>query len=258
MKLFWSLHATPFGRWLRKAWWAGLACLACLPAAAQPADAPPDLPRAERDVFERSNAFRRAQGLAPTKPNAELRAAAKAFAAFMVRTAEYGHEADGRSPAERAQAQGYAYCMVAENLAYLQSTTMRFGAEELAQRFVQGWIDSPGHRHNLLSAEATDIGVAVAHDPRKGRYYAVQMFGKPEAMRTHFEISNRSEQTVRYQLGDQRFTLPPRVTREHESCTVQAMSLDLPGRADPIKLQPANGAQYRVEASRGSLRLVGA
>ena len=72
------------------------------------------------------------------------------------------------------------------------------------------------------------------------------------------EISNRSEQTVRYQLGDQRFTLPPRVTREHESCTVQAMSLDLPGRADPIKLQPANGAQYRVEASRGSLRLVGA
>ena len=246
----------PLGRWLRKAWWAGLAILACLPAAAQPTDALADLPRAEREVVERSNAFRRAQGLAPTMPNAALTAAAKGFAAFMVRTAEYGHEADGHSPAERAQAQGYAYCMVAENLAYLQSKTMRFGADELAQRFVQGWIDSPGHRHNLLNAEAIDIGVAVAHDPRNGRYYAVQMFGRPATMRTHFEISNRSEQTVRYRLGDERFSLPPRVTREHEQCSTLVLSLDLPGHPGPTTLQPANGTSYRIEPGNSSLRLV--
>jgi len=251
-----TLPTGPVRPRLRRAFCLGLAGLAVGPGMAWSADASADLPRVEREIVERSNAFRRAQGQAPVAPNAKLGASAKAFAAFMLRTGVYGHEADGHSPAERAQAQGYAYCMVAENLAYSQGT-MRFGAEDLAQRFVQGWIDSPGHRHNLLNAEAVDIAVAVAHDPRNSRYYAVQMFGRPASYRTRFEISNRSEVTVRYQLGEQRFTLPPRVTREHEQCTTPALSVELPGKPGAIALQPGNGASYRIEpTSGGGLRLV--
>ncbi|HEV8691204.1 MAG TPA: CAP domain-containing protein [Ideonella sp.] len=247
---------SPIRRRLRLACWLSLTSLAgAAPVAVRAADAWADVPRVEREVIERSNAFRQAQGLAPVATNATLGSAAKAFAAFMVRTGDYGHEADGHSPAERAQAQGYAYCMVAENLAYVQGT-MRFSAEELAQRFVQGWIDSPGHRHNLLSAEAIDIAVAVAHDSRQRRYYAVQMFGRPAALRTRFEISNRSEQTVRYQLGDTRYTLPPRVTREHEQCITPTLSLELPGRPGTTTLQPGNGGSYRIEPAGRGLRLV--
>ena len=126
------------------------------------------------------------------------------------------------------------------------------------------WIEETGSSvvslgelgYSKATAKPIRVVVAVAHDSRSSRYYAVQMFGRPGALRTRFEISNRSEQTVRYQLGDQRFTLPPRVTREHEQCVTLTLSLELPGHPWPTTLQPANGASYRIEAGNSSLRLV--
>jgi uncharacterized protein YkwD len=231
--------------------WLPAICI--LLASAAPAQSPTTA-QAEHDIIERSNAFRRSQGLAPVMPNATLTAAARAFAGYMARTGQYGHEADGHTPAQRAQAQGYAWCLVAENLAYLKSN-VRFGGEEIAQRFVQGWIDSPGHRHNLLDEDATEIGVAVVQGAGQGTTFAVQMFGRPVALKTKFEISNGSGRTVNYRLGNDRFTLPPRVIRDHEQCRADALVVDLPGKP-PTTLAPDNGAKYRVEEGSGGLRLV--
>jgi hypothetical protein len=173
-----------------------------------------------------------------------------------VRTNQMDHEADGHTPAERARAKGYDYCMVAENLAYLQSSTIRFSAEEIAERFVQGWIDSPGHRHNLVSPEATETAVAVARDASGTRTYAVQMFGRPGSLRVHFEIGNRSEQLIRYQIGEQRYTLAPRVIRTHEQCLTHPIVVELQGQRGATTLAPRNGGSYRVEPSATGLRLV--
>lgn len=226
----------------------GLALIA--PAVSAPAEKQPQLAQAERLVVERSNAFRQAQGLGPIEPDRALTAAAQAFAAYMARTDNYGHEADGREPSQRAQAQGYSYCMVAENIA-MQYSSFGFDTEELAQGLVQGWIDSPGHRHNLLSPDATDIGVGLARSPGSGRYYAVQMFGRPARLLLKFSLSNRSRVAVSYQLDDKRFALPPGMTRTHEQCTAPALSVSLPGQ-DPAALKPANGTRYRIEpAARG-------
>lgn len=199
--------------------------LALAPASAWSADRPAVVAQAERSVIERSNAFRQSQGLPPVSADRALTTAAQAFAAYMARTDNYGHEADGREPSQRAQAQGYSYCMVSENIA-MQYSSADFETERLARGLVQGWIDSPGHRRNLLAAEATDIGVAIARSARSGRYYAVQMFGRPARLLMKFSLSNRSRVSLNYQLDDKRFALPPGMTRTHEQCMAPALSMD--------------------------------
>jgi hypothetical protein len=70
----------------------------------------------------------------------------------------------------------------------------------------------------MLDPDVTETGVALAQSPRSGRYYAVQMFGRPYALHAAFRITNRSNVTLRYTLGAESFELPPRVTRSHEQC----------------------------------------
>jgi len=251
------MSMTPPRSWRGAA--AGLLAASALmgAAAAPPAYArQPGLDEAQRAIVDRSNAFRRAQGLAPLAPNAALDAAAAEFAAFMSRTGRYSHEADGREPAQRAEAHGYAWCLVAENIAYVMSSA-GIAPAELPGRFMQGWIDSPGHRRNLLAADATEIGVGIAGSARGDRFYAVQMFGRPAALRTRFELANRSTEAVRYELGDKRYSLAPGVTRRHEQCTAATLQVALPGQPEPVRLQPADGASYRVEPAARGLRLVG-
>ena len=77
----------------------------------------PDLPQTEIAIVEMTNAFRKESRLGEVKPNAALTAAARAFAEYLAKTGKFAHEADGRQPAQRAEASGYRYCLVAENLA---------------------------------------------------------------------------------------------------------------------------------------------
>lgn len=230
------------------------ALLACV--AAHAAAERPDLARAEAAIVERSNTFRRAEGAPALKADPKLSAAAREFAAFMARTDRYGHEADERTPVERAQAQGYDWCFVAENIA-MQYHSNGFETERLAQSLVDGWIDSPGHRRNLLNRTATEIGVAIGHSARSDRYYAVQVFGRPAALKQRFEIANRSRHDVQYRLGEKTYALPSGMTRRHEQCDAEPLELRLPGQAQPARVQPEDGGRYRVEAWGERLRLVG-
>lgn len=47
-----------------------------------------------------------------------------------------------------------------------------------AKTVVAGWMDSEGHRANILKTDYTEIDVAVAKNA-KGEPYWVQVFGKP-------------------------------------------------------------------------------
>jgi uncharacterized protein YkwD len=124
----------------------------------------PDLSTAERLVIATTNEFRAGQRLAPTKPDPKLAAAARDFAAYMARTDRYGHEADGRSPPDRAHAHGYAYCTVAENIAFLQNAA-GYSSEALASGAFDGWKQSPQHRRNMLEPEVDDTAGRVRTKP---------------------------------------------------------------------------------------------
>lgn len=210
----------------------------------------PQLAEASRVIVGQTNGLRQEHRLGRVQPNAALAGAAQQFADYMARSDRYGHEADGRAPAQRAQAQGYDYCLVTENIAF-QFSSAGFSTAELSQRFVEGWINSPGHRDNMLDAQATDTGVAVARSPRSGRYYAVQMFGRPRSLHIVFSLANRSGSALRYEFGGESITLPPRVTQTHEVCLAQTLKIVLPGQREPLRLQPAHGERYVVVRSAG-------
>lgn len=171
----------------------------------------------------------------------------------MAGTGEYGHEADDRRPSERAQAHGYDYCILLENIAW-QFSSSDFTTEKLAQKVVQGWKESNEHRRNLLDSDVTEIGVAVARGEPDGKYFAVQMFGRPQSKRLLFQVANRGEGEVRYRLreGDQEemFTLPPRYTRTHRRCRTPQLDFLWDQQHPPIT--PRDGRQYRVTGGRAS------
>ena len=109
-------------------------------------------------------------------PDAKLIRAAQSFADFLARTDRFDHDADGRTPMKRATAAGYKWCRVAENIAY-EFSSRGFESEVLAKAFVRDWMESKGHRRNLLDARLRDTGVGIAQSAKTRRWYAVQVFG---------------------------------------------------------------------------------
>ncbi|MFY8199520.1 MAG: CAP domain-containing protein, partial [Pirellula staleyi] len=103
----------------------------------------------ERAIVDRTNKFRKSNQLDAVQRDEHLMQAAKNFAEFMARTGKYGHGANGMTPAQRAVAADYDYCVVRENIAY-RTNTGEVTADSLIEVFVQGWIDSPPHRENML------------------------------------------------------------------------------------------------------------
>ena len=237
---------------LRRAGLPILATLLALAAIVSPA-APqgrargsPDLGEVARLVVDRTNDLRRSEGREPVESASRLDAAARSFAAYMARSDRYGHEADGRTAAERVQEQGYTYCIVLENIASLYSSS-GFGTQELANKVTQGWWQSEGHHRNMLDAEVTDIGVAIAQSGKTGTFYAVQLFGRPYSTRIEFRVANASPATIEYGLNGKGFSLPPHSTRVHKECRAARLTVRLPGERQSISVKPADGDRFEVE-----------
>ena len=215
-------------------------------------DKTPDLDETTRLLVEGTNAFRKQEHRPELKESSRLAETARDFAAFMVRTDKYGHDADGSQPAERVKKHGYEYCVVAENIAY-EFSSEGFTTNELARGFLEAWKKSPGHRKNMLDPEVMEVGMAVAHSEESDKYYAVQVFARPRSAAFSFEIVNESGLTIEYQLGDENLTLEPRYTRTHEVCCRPRSSS--PGRrprANPRRSSPGGETASSSPASKAS------
>jgi uncharacterized protein YkwD len=123
----------------------------------------------EQAVIDATNAERQAAGLGPLTADAKLLAAARGHAANMAKQDKLDHTLDGKTFDDRAKAAGYRYSRLAENIAWNQPTP---------KEVVAGWMNSKGHKANILNTEFTQIGVAVAKNA-KGEPYWVQVFGTP-------------------------------------------------------------------------------
>ncbi|OSP42583.1 stress protein, partial [Streptomyces sp. 13-12-16] len=129
---------------------------------------PDGLSRTTGEVIELTNRERARAGLPPLSHDPLLTAAAQAHSADMVARDFYSHTApDGGRPWDRAAAAGSARRTIGENIACGQRS---------AAEVVQGWMNSPGHRANILKAGFTHIGVGFAGGGRAGTYWT-QLFG---------------------------------------------------------------------------------
>jgi uncharacterized protein YkwD len=208
---------------------------------AGPSQQRPDLQQVNQHIVAKVNAFRQQQDRSPLKVDPHLTEAAHYFANYMARTGKFSHTADGTEPWDRAKKFGYDYCMVEENIAY-EFSSEGFGAEELAKAFVTGWEHSPGHRKNMLNRDVVETGVAVARSEATGKYYAVQMFGRPKSMEMEFRVVNETESPVRYRLDKREVTVQPHFSMIHRACVRPRLEFEVPSAEEVYR--PSNGARF--------------
>ena len=125
---------------------------------------------ADRDtqLLALHNAERAKAGLPPLGLDATLTGAARAFAAELARRDVITHEGlDGSSPWDRIYAAGYPRVAVGENAAQGQDTPA-FA--------VQCWMESSGHRANILGRQYARVGFGYAASA-KGTPYWIADFG---------------------------------------------------------------------------------
>ncbi len=124
-------------------------------------------------IYE-TNRQRLANGKKELKEDTKLNEAAKNKAMDILAKQYFDHIApDGRGPSDFVENTGYDYVTIGENLALGNFTDDK--------DLVQGWMESPGHRENILDPKFTEIGVAVVEGiyEYKKVWVAVQEFGTP-------------------------------------------------------------------------------
>lgn len=125
------------------------------------------LPAALTDL---TNADRAAAGHSLLKPDAHLAQAARKKAEDMAANGYFAHVSpDGKSPWYWLDAVGYKYTYAGENLAVDFTDSM--DVEE-------AWMNSPGHRANIVKPEYTQIGIGTAEGVYQGRptIFVVEFF----------------------------------------------------------------------------------
>jgi uncharacterized protein YkwD len=145
-----------------------------------------------RAIFDESNRVRAAHGVPLMAHEPALDAAADEQAAHMalVLRAEHGNPIPGEHDVtERVARAGLSGALVAEN-ALMMPARRPAGAVDrdytyaaYAAFLVDAWMDSPGHRANLLNPDFRFLGCAaqLAHGvlPGDQRVFAVQVFFAP-------------------------------------------------------------------------------
>lgn len=125
-------------------------------------------------VVRWTNNARNKNNLVSLKTTDKLNKAALNKANDIIKNQYFEHiSPTGVGPADLVGAVGYEYIVVGENLA--------LGNFSDDEELVFAWMQSPGHRANILNVKYTELGVAVVNGVYEGKktWVAVQEFGLP-------------------------------------------------------------------------------
>ena len=135
--------------------------------AQQPANSADTPTIAEQYLLSAANQERAARGLPLLQRDAQLARAAAQHAQVMAAHASISHQFPGEpSLSSRGATAGVAFSLISENVAEAP------GAIQIHDM----WMNSPGHRANLLDPEVDVVGIRVI--ARQGELYAVEDFAK--------------------------------------------------------------------------------
>lgn len=182
-----------------------LAACQALPAAATPPSgsrAPVDLKAVSLAVHTRINRIRAEHGLKTLTYNQELATIALGHSRDMARRNYFSHNSpEGQTPSDRADRHGYEcrvpvggnrYQGIGENIFQVTAyknirRTMRggqqvseehtwFTPEEMAEKIVTGWMNSPPHRAIMLNKHFSKDGLGLAYSPGNKTVYITHNF----------------------------------------------------------------------------------
>ncbi|WP_226581821.1 CAP domain-containing protein [Halobacillus litoralis] len=118
----------------------------------------------QKKVIELTNKAREKNGLKPLKNSADVEEVAQVKSEDMAKNDYFSHTSPNYgSPFDMLKEFGVDYTTAAENIA---------AGQQSPQSVVDGWLNSSGHRKNIMNKNVTHIGVGYSSD---GNYW-VQMF----------------------------------------------------------------------------------
>jgi uncharacterized protein YkwD len=141
------------------------------------------LAEVENKVVELCNIERAKAGLGPLEMNSTLREIARFKSKEMGEHQYFAHESKvtGDHCWDLAKQHGYTYTAIGENIWNMYYSTQdpsymaKFKAKVTADRIVSDWMDSEGHRKNILRSDYNKIGVGVVVCSNL-KAYATQVF----------------------------------------------------------------------------------
>jgi uncharacterized protein YkwD len=124
----------------------------------------------ENEIFKQINGERRKRGLSQLMWNEQIADLARRHSRDMADRHYFSHkERDGSMVGKRADKANIPWNAVAENIIWF------IGMPDPAGYATDGWMNSPGHRENILTKgwKQTGVGAIVGPD---GSYYITQVF----------------------------------------------------------------------------------
>ncbi|MEH7123883.1 CAP domain-containing protein [Bacillus sp. JJ1532] len=129
--------------------------------------APQNISQAAQQVIDLTNAQRRQNGLSDLKADTQLSGVAQKKSEDMQQNNYFSHTSPNYgSPFDMMRDFGVTYTSAGENIAQGQQTP---------QEVVQAWMNSEGHRKNILSNNFTHIGVGFEQN---GKHWTQMFIGK--------------------------------------------------------------------------------
>ena len=138
-----------------------------------------DLDQLDDVLVTELQTFRTTQGMATLSAMPNWTPPRKRWPTVMARKNDLSHSADGQRAGDRIEDAGYVLCTQGAPWAENIARSSQFGTTaDLANTIMTGWINSPGHRKNMVGAFA-EVGLAVAETSDGSRVYAAQVFATP-------------------------------------------------------------------------------
>ena len=123
----------------------------------------------EKEVFDLINKQRTQNGLSPLKENSELQRVARIKAQDMVNNNYFSHTSPTYgSPFDMMKSFKISYNTAGENIAGNSSNSSA----------VTAWMNSPGHRANILNSSFNQTGIGVVKGSKYGKIYVQMFIGK--------------------------------------------------------------------------------
>ena len=190
-------------------------------------------------VLNETNRHRASAKLQPLRGNATLDKAAQQKLDDLFKQQYFDHVSpNGTKPADLVDGVGYQYIKVGENLA--------LGNFKDDTVLVQAWMDSPGHRANIMHAQFQELGIAVGQGSFEGHktWIGVQTFAMPASAcptpDSRLEKEYKEQEARLEVLGSELKNLQSQLKQEQENLEKIAREIESINKEGRAKLEAGN------------------
>jgi uncharacterized protein YkwD len=188
----------------------------CFEQEQQPPFQKKDAPTIERDLYNLVNMEREKLGLAPVILYPSLSFLARKHSQDMALRGDISHFSTSGEPYSERLVDGEFYFIKnGENVAFSQTF--------VPELIHQGFIDSPGHRANILDPDFDQVGIGVVFKEENG-YYVTQDFIK--SLKPKGKEEARAEVEEHINSMRRKSSLPPLIFSKEANAYAQQYSLD--------------------------------